>query len=400
MLYREISKTETAVSQLGYGCMRFPRGVSGQFDRAKTEKLVLQAYNSGIGYFDTAYLYGGSEELLGEILEKHGLREKVRIATKLPHGQCRSYEDFSRLFGTSLARLKTGYADMYLIHNVSSLAQWERLAALGIARWIEGEKQSGRIRKIGFSFHGARPEFMKLLEAYAWDFCQIQYNYVNEHDQAGVAGLRRAHELGLAVIIMEPLLGGKLAAKLPKPAQRVLDGANAKLGADRTPAAWGLRWLWNQPEVTVVLSGMNSEEQLTGNLATADESPAGCLSDAELAVFEPLKAAFRESYKVPCTGCAYCMPCPRGVNIPGVFAAYNARFAHGLIPGMQQYVTGLGLTDRSAKASPRNCVKCRECERKCPQNIEVSARLGEAARVMEPWWFRGALGIVRRFFGG
>ena len=387
MQYVTDPKSGNELSVLGFGCMRFPR------DKAKTEQLIITAVDAGVNYFDTAYVYSGSEPTLGEILHKNNLRDKIYLATKLPHQKCRSYDDFGRLFDEQLDRLKTDRIDYYLIHNLSDIAAWTRLCDIGIEQWIASMKADGRIGQIGFSFHGAQNGFLSLIDIYDWDFCQIQYNYMDENYQAGRAGLRKAHEKGVPVIIMEPLLGGKLATGLPQKAQRLLREADP----DRSAASWALRWLWDQPEVSVVLSGMNSGEQLQDNLKTAEEAKHGMLSEEESAVFVPVIAALREAYKVPCTGCNYCMPCPNGVNIPGCFAAYNASYAMGFVAGITQYLTSTGANHPEKQNRAKNCVSCGACEEKCPQHIEISKSLGAVKKRMEPFWFDPLLSVVRKF---
>ncbi|MCL2125197.1 MAG: aldo/keto reductase [Oscillospiraceae bacterium] len=379
-------KSGNELSVLGLGCMRFPR------DREQTEKLVVEAVAGGINYFDTAYIYGNSEVKLGAALKKHNLRSAIYLATKLPHQKCKTKEDFERIFNEQLQRLETDYIDYYLIHNLTDVASWNRLREIGIESWIGEKKSSGQVRQIGFSFHGSQSSFMELLDIYDWDFCQIQYNYMDENYQAGRAGLKRAHEKGLPVIIMEPLLGGKLATGLPAKALKILRDADA----NRSPASWALRWLWDQPEVSVVLSGMNSLEQLSDNLITASEARPGMLAPEESAVFAPVVETLRESYKVPCTGCNYCMPCPHGVNIPGCFSSYNARYALGFVAGFTQYVTSANVNDKDKKSIASKCVKCGACEKLCPQHIKIIDSLAAVKRKMEPWWFSPILWLVRK----
>ena len=389
MQYRIDPKSGNKLSALGFGCMRFPRGIN--IDLAKSEKLVVEAVEQGINYFDTAYVYGGSEDTLGKIINKNILRSKIYLATKLPHGKCKTYEDFDRIFNEQLGRLHTDYIDYYLIHNISDSAAWERVVALGIEKWIADKKTSGAVRQIGFSFHGPQAEFMKTLNAYDWEFCQIQYNYMNENYQAGRKGLKAAHAKGLPVIIMEPLLGGKLANGVPKKGVSFMQEVNSE-----TPAAWGLKWLWNQPEVTVVLSGMNAPEQLADNLKSAETSTVDSMTDKEQAVIQKVRTIFEESYKVPCTGCNYCMPCPANVNIPGCFAAYNASYANGFITGMTQYLTSTNALHKLSSGSSANCKKCGLCEKKCPQNIKISEELVMVKKKMEPFWFGPVIKIASR----
>jgi len=386
MQYISDPKSGNKLSVLGFGCMRFPR------DSDKTEKLILSAIDNGVNYFDTAYVYGNSETVLGGILHKNNAREKIFLATKLPFQKCKCYEDFDRLFQMQLERLKTSYIDYYLIHNLSDTASWQNLRELGIEKWVAEMKSDGRIRQIGFSFHGSRNEFIALLDEYDWDFCQIQYNYMDENYQAGRAGLQAAHEKGMPVIIMEPLLGGKLATGLPSKAAKLFAETDSSVSA----ASWAFRWLWNQPEVTVVLSGMNSAEQLEDNLKTAETAKPGMIRETEATVYAPAVAAFREAYKIPCTGCNYCMPCPQGVNIPNCFAAYNTSYAIGYVSGLTLYLTSTGVNHPEKNYSGSNCVKCGTCEEKCPQHIEIARSLETATKRMEPFWLKPILWIVSK----
>ena len=388
MQYRTDPKSGNQLSALGFGWMRYPKNA------AQCDELVTSAVKAGINYFDTAHMYLGSEASLGGILKKHGLREQVFIADKLPHSRCKSRGDIEKLFAESLERLQTDYIDYYLIHNIGSLEAWKRLEGLGIQEWIAKQKQAGRIRWIGFSFHGKSVDFVPLLDAYDWEFCQIQYNYMNENYQAGTAGLQAIHARGMAAVIMEPLLGGKLAQKLPQEAIKQFDQAVP----GRSPAAWGLKWLWDKPEVTVVLSGMGTMEQLTENLATAVSSPSGCLTDAERAVYPKAYDAIAAAYKVPCTGCNYCMPCPKGVNIPGCFGAYNMSYVVGFTAGVGLYMNStLGLG--TARSAPGNCTQCGACVKKCPQEIDIPGRLKDVQRRLEPLPMRLGLKIAKKFIG-
>ena len=390
MNYTLDPKSGNKLSILGFGCMRFPR------DAAKTEKLILSAIGKGINYFDTAYFYGNSEETLGDILQKNNKRKDVYLATKLPFHKCRQNSDFDRLFDIQLKRLKTDYIDYYMIHNISDAAHWQRLCGIGIEKWIAGKKSSGQIRQIGFSFHGTQTDFMTLLNAYDWDFCMIQYNYVDENYQAGRAGLLKAHEKGVPVIIMEPLLGGQLVSGLPERAKELF----AEADRNKSPAAWALSWLWNQPEVSVVLSGMNSAEQLEDNANIAKNAKPGMLTEKESAVFAPVIAAFKESYKIPCTECNYCMPCPKGVNIPGCFSAYNKSYATSFFSGLTQYCITIGVVSPPKKhASGRNCNKCGACEKSCPQNIKIIKSLEAVTKRMEPFWFKPVTWVIRKVIG-
>ncbi len=387
--YRVDHRSGRSLSALGFGCMRFPRAM-GQFDYDKSEALVLKAIEQGVNYFDTAYIYANSEEVLGAILQKNGLRDRVYLATKLPVGKCRAYEDFDRLLNTQLTRLKTDRIDYYLMHNLSDRDTWNRLKELGIERWIADKKAAGTLSQVGFSFHGTHKDFLYLLGAFDWDLCMIQYNYMNVNDQAGQAGLQAAADKGLPVIVMEPLLGGKLATGLPKTAAELFHKADPAA----TPAQWALRWLWNQPQVTTVLSGMNGAAQLSENLAVAGAALPGSMTEQDLAVVTSVVESVRAAYKIPCTGCNYCLPCPKRVNIPGCFAAYNMYDAVGKFTAFQQYATAAGAFSSKNNATAGLCAKCGKCEKQCPQHIPIMNALEDVKKRMEPFWFRAARAIA------
>jgi predicted aldo/keto reductase-like oxidoreductase len=383
MHYREDKVSGNKLSILGLGCMRFSRNM------AETERMILAAIDGGVNYFDTAYIYPNSEETLGTILAKHKKRESVFIATKLPLMMCKSHDDFDKFFNKELERLQTDYIDYYLMHMITDSVQWETFRRWGIEQWIAEKKQSGKIRQAGFSFHGSCGEFLKILDAYQWDFCQIQYNYSNENYQAGKEGLKAAAAKGIPVIIMEPLLGGKLAAGLPKEAVKLFSRADPSL----SPAAWALRWLWNQSEVTCVLSGMNTSEQMEENIRSAENVRS--LTAVELSAYGEVIAIFNKAYKIKCTGCNYCMPCPKGINIPGCFAAYNTSFAHSFTTGMHQFLMSTALMSKKPY-SPRLCIECGKCESHCPQHLPIRKTLKQVSGRMEPLPIRVALSIARR----
>jgi predicted aldo/keto reductase-like oxidoreductase len=384
MQYRTDLRSGNELSILGFGCMRFPRNF------AQTESLIIKAVQEGVNYFDTAFIYGESEEILGKIIQKNNLRNSIFLATKLPLPKCKNYEDFDSLFKTQLERLHTDYLDYYLMHNLSDLVLWEKLCAIGIEKWITEKKASGQIRNIGFSFHGIHDEFLKILDAYDWDFCQIQYNYINTNYQAGMAGLKRAAEKGLSVIIMEPLLGGKLANGLSKKAVGIFSAANSAL----SPAGWALRWLWNQKEVTVVLSGMNEMSQLDENIKTAKSAIPNMLTSDEEKIFDSVVEIIKSSYKVPCTGCNYCMPCPHKVNIPACFAAYNVSYTVGFVAGLLQYLNSVGAINPVSSFAASQCKKCGQCEKRCPQHIPIINSLEKVAKRMEPFLVKLAIKLM------
>ncbi len=390
MEYRIDPKSGNKLSCLGFGCMRFPRNLA-QIDYKKSENLVLKAVEEGINYFDTAYIYAGSEEVLGNIINNNNLRDKIFVATKLPLMKCTSYEDFDKLFYTQTKNLHTDHIDYYLMHNLSDMETWKKLCNLGIERWISEKKSSKEIRQIGFSFHGIQKEFMNLIDCFNWDFCQIQYNYVNANYQAGEAGLKKASGKGLPVIVMEPLLGGRLANGLPKKSINVFKEKNPNL----TPAAWALKWLWNQKEVTVVLSGMNDIAQINENVMLSKNSNVKMTKD-ELETIDKAYAAFKESYKIPCTGCNYCTPCPKGVNIPGCFSAYNMSYTVGMFTAVQQYINSIGGFNPKKNNAPNNCIACGKCEKNCPQHIKIIDSLKITQKRMEPFWFKPARAVIGR----
>ena len=383
MLYRPDRKGRP-ISQLGYGCMRFTRKGSG-IDYEKAEREVLLAIDQGVNYFDTAYIYPGSEECLGRILAENHCRDKVYIATKLPQYVLRTAAAVEKTFREELERLRTDYIDYYLMHMFTDYTQWERLRALGIEDWIAKKKAEGSIRSIGFSFHGDTRMFLKILNAYDWDFCQIQYNYLDEHTQAGRVGLQAAAKKGIPVIIMEPLRGGKLV-NLPEKARKVLK--------NYSPAELGLRWLWNQPEVTCVLSGMNSEEMVKENIRVASEAQPGHLTGEDLAMVETIKEIIREQEKVGCTGCRYCMPCPKGVDIPGIFHYYNLMYMEKKAPARFEFARNVGLRKEPGFAT--QCVGCGLCESHCPQHLPIRQKLKEADRDLRPLPYKIAIAIARK----
>lgn len=372
----------TPVSTLGFGCMRLPTHM-GKIDLQLSEKLIMRAIEAGVNYFDTAYIYPGSEAALGEILARNHAREKVRIATKLPHYLIRSQGDMEKLFLEELRRLQTDYVDHYLMHMLSDVQTWEKLKAMGIEAWLQEKKESGAIRQIGFSYHGNADMFCQLVDAYDWDFCMIQYNYMDEHSQAGRKGLQYAHAKGLPVWIMEPLRGGKLVSHLPKEALRIFDEYSVK----HTLAQWAFRWLWNQPEVTCVLSGMNTMDTLEENLQTASQTQAGDLTPADEEMLTQVVQAVNARMKVGCTGCGYCMPCPKNVDIPGTFSAYNRRYAEGKFWALVDYAMCTAMRKTSSAAS--NCIGCGKCEKHCPQGIEIRKELQKAKKELECLPYRG-----------
>ena len=378
------------LSVLGFGCMRFTRKGSA-IDQEKAEREIMAAFRAGVNYYDTAYIYPGSEALLGAVLERNRIRDQVYIATKLPQYLVRSLSGAENYFQEELERLRTDHVDYYLMHMLTDLAQWERLKQLGIMEWIQEKKATGAIRNIGFSFHGNTENFLKILDDYDWDFCQIQYNYLDETTQAGVRGLKAAAAKGIPVIIMEPLRGGKLVNLLPADARKAIVDNERHW----TPAAWAFRWLLNQPEVTVVLSGMNSLEMVSENIQTASAAYPGDLNEQDFALLETVKTSIRAGEKVGCTACRYCMPCPQGVDIPGIFRCYNAMYSEGKKDGRFQFAQTVGMTRQPAFAT--QCIGCGKCEKHCPQSIPIREKLKEADRALRPLPYKIGINVARAF---
>ncbi|GBU21596.1 aldo/keto reductase [Fibrobacteres bacterium R8-0-B4] len=395
MQYRP-DKFQKPLSILGFGCMRFPRA-RGRIDMAKSESMLLSAVARGVNYFDTAYVYPGSEEAVGRIVAKNNLRQRIYIATKLPLFMCKSPSDFDKFFNKSLERLQTDYIDYYLMHMITTPEQWRSLCDMGIEKWIDEKKAQGKIRQLGFSFHGKREDFVGIADARDWDFCLIQYNYLDVNNQASRSGLVHAASKGIPVMIMEPLLGGRLAntKSLPDKALQAMNAADPSL----SPAAWALRWIWNHKEVTLLLSGMSTQAQLDENIALAEHIAApDFLSERELGVVDSVIKIVNESNRIPCTGCGYCIPCPVGVNIPGCFNSYNDSYKGGRFSALKPYVMATAaLTTKSGLAS--SCKSCGKCEAHCPQGIKIGKSLKKVARRLEPFWFTAAISAVRWFTG-
>ncbi len=386
MQYRVNPKNGEELSALGFGCMRFTRR-GAAIDQEKANRELALAVERGVNYFDTAYIYPGSEACLGAFLKEYRCRDRINIATKLPQYRITKPGDMDRFFGEELQRLGTDRVDYYLMHMLNDVKSWERLCGLGLPEWIASKKAAGQIRNIGFSFHGGTLQFKALVDAYDWDFCQIQFNYMDEHSQAGVEGLNYAREKGLPVIIMEPLRGGRLVNALPAAAKREFEKARPS----RSAADWGLRWVWNHPGVTVVLSGMNDVSQVEENCRIASESLPNSLTAEDFALYGRVLAAIRRDVKVGCTGCGYCQPCPRGVDIPTCFAAYNASYADSYFNGLREYM--MCTTLRNVRSNAGLCVKCGKCERHCPQHLSIRDELDNVKKRLETPVYR----IAARF---
>lgn len=385
MKYRKIKKNGDELSILGYGCMRYPKK-NGVIDYKRTEKQIMTAIENGVNYFDTAYLYPKSEEILGKILKENNCRKKVKIADKLPTVKTR--EKIYEVFEKQLKRLKTDYIDYYMLHSLFTFEDWQKLKDLGILEFVNEEKKKGRIINFGFSFHGNLHQFKKIIDDYDWEFCMIQYNYVDENYQAGKEGLKYAASKDISVFVMEPLKGGMLVDKLPKEGKRIIDNFKIK----RSPAEWAFRWVWNHSDVSVVLSGMNEETHIKDNIEAASNTEANSLNNEELEMLEKVKKEFKSKIKINCTNCAYCLPCPKGVDIPTCFSLYNEKSMFGGLMPQVWYVNVTG--DKSAAYK---CGQCGICVEKCPQEIAISEELKNVSKSLDHWYFR-TLGKIVKFF--
>ncbi|MCE5299323.1 MAG: aldo/keto reductase [Spirochaetia bacterium] len=375
MQYRAFGKDGWKISALGFGAMRLPMMPDGRrVDEKEAIRIMRYGIDKGINYIDTAYFYhdGLSETIVGKML-KDGYRNKVRVATKSPVGLIKKPEDFDRILDEQLMRLDIDAIDNYLFHGIgdgglSDIKKHDLFAK------AEAAKAAGKIRHIGFSFHDKADAFIRVIDSYdKWEFCQIQYNYMDENNQAGTAGLKYAASKGLPVIVMEPLLGGKLA-RPPEDIKKMFSGYIIQ----RTPAEWGLQWVWNHPEVSVILSGMSKFEQVEENIKSANRSGANRLSGGELELISRAGEAFAKRQVIPCTKCEYCMPCPQGVAIPRNFELYNEGVIYG-DPGGSRYAYKTWIKPENMASA---CISCKICEEKCPQKIDISSWMTKVAAVL------------------
>lgn len=396
MQYRQMPKTGDALSILGFGCMRLPMK-DGQIDEARAVRQIRSAIDRGVNYVDTAWPYhaGQSEVVLGRAL-RDGYRERVRVATKLPSWLIQSRADMDRYLEVQLQKLQTDHIDYYLLHTLDG-ALWDQLSSLRVLDFLDQAKRDGRIVNAGFSYHGLRGDFRRIVDAYPWVFCQIQYNYLDRAYQAGDQGLAYAASRGLGVVVMEPLRGGNLSLVPPPPAvEAIWDNAEVR----RTPAEWALQWVWDHPEVTVVLSGMNDESHIEENLAIAERARPRSFSPEDHALVERAAHTYRELMEVGCTGCGYCMPCPAHVSIPLCFEEYNRMHMFGDFEGGKfRYalrMSGDLVDGRPSYAS--QCVSCGACAKNCPQQIPVPDVLKRVAADMEDAEMPSRVAMARTIF--
>lgn len=391
MQYRTLEKTGDRLSILGFGCMRFPQR-KGRIDEERATSQILYSIDHGVNYLDTwfSYHHGKSEPFLGRALAG-GYREKVRLATKLPHWLVKNRTDMDRILALQLGSLNTDHIDYYLIHSLDGRS-WENVAALGVADFLDRAQRDGRIGARGFSFHGDKDSFKHIVDSYDWDFCQIQYNFLDEACQAGRGGLEYAGRRGIGVVIMEPLRGGYLAEKVPPQVEVIWQEAETR----RSPAEWALRWIWDHPEVTVVLSGMNEEKHIEENLRIADEALPRSFGQEELDLVRRAAEAYRSIMKVGCTGCQYCMPCPAGVDIAGCFELYNSAYLPGGRRVAHFFYIARMMGLMSGKASNAAlCVNCGKCVDLCPQGLPIPELLKEITGEFEKIWVTPAKWLIK-----
>ncbi len=371
MQYRYFTKDNLKVSTLGFGCMRLPilNDDSGTIDEQKATDMIRYAIDNGVNYIDTAYPYhkGNSETFVGKVL-RDGYREKVYLATKLPVWLTESYEDFERYLDEQLNRLNTDYIDFYLLHSLTKKT-WEDIKELNVLHFLDEAKRQGKIKYTGFSFHDHRDVFKDIVDSYPWDFCQIQLNYMDRDYQAGLEGLKYAKEKGLSVVIMEPIKGGKLS-NASEEIQKIWDKSHIK----RTPSEWALRWLYNFPEISVVLSGMSTMDHVIENIKTASDGIPNSLQQEELKLIDEVTKIYNEKVKVGCTGCEYCLPCPNGVSIPDIFELYNNVYVYGTKNQSMNIYNNL----IKAREDANQCIECGHCEGLCPQHLDIINLLKDA----------------------
>jgi len=397
MQYRTMPGSDEPLSVLGYGCMRLPTKVGGAasslIDKEKATRQIRGAIDRGVNYIDTAWPYhlGASESFLGEYVLKDGYREKVNIATKLPCMTIRSTEAFREIFNKQLAKLQVDTIDYYLLHALDGKT-WSLMLELGIIQFMDEIKASGQVRHMGFSFHGKKEDFMTICDGYDFDFAQVQFNILDESFQAGIEGIDYAHSKGMGIIVMEPLRGGSLVGKIPKEIQKIYDEAPIK----RSAADWALRWIWNHPAVTLVLSGLNEDAHIDENIKVAEEALPKALTEIELDIINRVRDTYYRLLQIGCTGCAYCMPCPAGIDIPAAFKNLNNYHMFGKIEASIYHAAYLGVQTEDKKAHwTSSCIDCGKCEKACPQHLAIRHTFKQVQKDLEGPLVKGAASIGR-----
>ena len=401
MVKRLVKKNGDEIFPLGIGAMRLPTK-NNSIDRESAQEFILYAIENGVNYIDTAYAYHGgeSESFLGDILSLSGsdgvkYRDKIKLSTKLPSWMVRSRGDMDAFLNEQLRKLQTDFIDYYYVHSVD-LSTILRLKDLGLYEFLEKAKYDGKIRNIGFSYHGSPHEFKTLIDDFPWDMVLVQYNYLDVNAQAGIRGIQYAYENDIAVFVMEPLKGGLLAGELPPEVSALFD----EVDSSKSSVDWALSWVFNQKEITCVLSGMGSLDQMKENMAIAERVEIGSLSDEEIDVLDKAQCIFNSMMKINCTGCGYCLPCPKGVNIPDCFNVYNEKYlfnkkAFGVLPHamVNYYMVVGGITNKQASAGL--CNHCGRCKRLCPQSLDIPNELDRVKSEFELFGFNYQIKFVK-----
>ncbi len=395
MLYRTVPKNGDKLSILAFGAMRLAMKGSVINEARATEQLH-HAIRRGVNFVDTAWPYhmGKSEPFLGRALSG-GYREKIKLSTKLPSWLVHSHEEMDRYLDAQLQRLNTDHIDYYLLHSLNGNL-WDQLLQLNVIDFLDRAKKSGRVINVGFSFHGNLNDFKRIIDGYPWELCLMQYNYLDEDHQAGTSGLKYAASKDLGVIVMEPLRGGNLGRPEPPPAVAALW---REAETPRSPAEWALRWVWNHPEVTSVLSGMNEEAHIEENLAIADEGHPNSLTAGESQLIKRVAKTYRNIMKIGCTGCGYCLPCSAGVMIPDCFDIYNTRHMFGSEKEARViYAARAGGILTGSRGYASQCVQCGECAAHCPQNLDIQKLLENVVKEFESGDTSNFEEIARKIF--
>ncbi|RAP50889.1 MAG: hypothetical protein BZ136_00455 [Methanosphaera sp. rholeuAM74] len=402
MEYRKIAKNNDEISLLGFGAMRLKQE-KGKINIELARELIKYAIDHGINYFDTAYLYGDgkghNEKVLGQIIEELGCRKEVKLSTKLNRMITHTKDAMDKMFEEELSNLRTNYIDYYFIHNVISYEDMQQLINNGLLEFIEERKNSGQIRNMGFSFHGSYEDFEKIIELYDWDMTLLQYNYLDDNMQAGIKGIKLANSKGMGVMIMEPLKGGLLADKIPAKAQEIIDNSNT----EKNNVSLALNWVYNTPEVTCVLSGMNTIKMLEENIKLT-ENPHEYLTDDDKKVIKEVKEIIHDLNKISCTSCNYCMPCPQNINIPDIFRLYNDTY---LFPENKVFIMHKNTISYAAnilgvigqKHDVSLCTHCGLCQNVCPQRLEIPELLKQADNKFHGRLIRPLTPLIKKLMG-